>query len=1182
MHYFILKYTLIYFPAFIFSFMSATSQLLSGFFESIGVGVRITNAEGTIVLVNSAYCTLYGYTKEEMLGKNFTFVLPAEQREDALKLYMGKIQESCHKTPPEHWEVQRKNGKKITVAVRSFNIRTAENTCYRVAQVREVSQMLTSMNQKEFYVSVLQNVEDSVLVSDLKGFIIYLNKGTTSLYQIKEEEALGHSVNRLWPEQNFNDLLDFFREGNKQFVMESWPYQAKDGTSLYINLKITPLLDPVGSLTGLIFMSQDVTEKHSNEQEVLQQRNMLASLIESQSNYLIRLDTDGRLSYTNNAFISSTIYQENMEGKAFSGYIYPDDRKIWEELFSALQDARCLQKAELRMTQRNGTPFWTKWEFVCLSDPKGRPSAYQGVGSDISNRKKIEQERDKLLYHTQALNEELQANEEELSQNLEKTIELNHFIQKSKKRFQSLLENSFEAIILYDAAGYITYASSSVEKTLGYSYEEMLGQKGMAFIHPDDKAHTRELLARMMEQPENRVYILQRVKRKAGNYIWTESYNTNLLQDENVRGIVSNFRDVTERIEAEERLRDSEASLNLAQHIANLGSAEFDLLNGKVKHSSGVFAIYDFDLTKFSEEEFNGFDYTHPEDVDKAKGLFNNFTESGPGWIKALADVPEERLKEVESAPFEYRIISAQGRLKYLRTKSRFIRNKEGKPIKSILTIQDITEEKHRERLLDETSRIAGIGGWELDLQSNQISWTLQTYQMFGIPAGEELTVEKASSFYLPEYQPAIQEAYQKLLTDGTPFDLEVKMALPSQKAIWVRLLGQAEKINGKVVLAKGTMQDITGRKEAEREIREYADRLRMATEAAGIGIWDWDLKLNTIVWDHQMKKLYNVPEEKEVVEYNVFQKAVHPEDLPKVEASLEAAMKSKNTEFEFRIITPSSDIKWIKSYARVFDDEAGIPKRMVGVNWDISWLKQTEETLRHNNEELLKTNQELDHFVYSTSHNLRAPLTSIMGIIHLINGSPETADYGMYMQLIEKSVIKLDETIQEIADYSRNTRVEVVLEEVDFEPLIQEVIESLSFLEQAKKINISYVVPENLHFFSDNSRLKMIFTNLVSNAIKYYDPEEEDPYIIILIEQDEKGIFVHIKDNGIGIAPQHQGRIFNMFFRASSKSTGSGLGLYIVREAIYKLGGTIEVNSSPGKGTEFILFLPNQQQIIP
>ena len=1160
--------------------MADTFQLLSGFFESVETGVRITNAEGEIVLVNAAYCSLYGYTREELLGKNFTLVLPPQQRETVLKLYFAEFRENSRKTPLVHWQVQRKDGQKMTVAVNSFNIQIGENMRYRVAMVREVNQVLNSMNQRTFYVSVLNSVEDSVIVTDLSGTIIYLNKGTTSLYQVKEEDLVGQSAQKLWPEQELADLLDFFREGNKQYDIESWQYQRKDGRSLFINIKIMPLLEAENALSGLIFMSQDVTEKHTNELEVLQQRNMLASLVESQSNYLIRLHPDSRLSYTNNAFLASDIYQESMQGKPFGNFVYADDKKIWQDLFKALQNSECMQKAEFRMLQKGGEPVWTKWEFVCLPDRRGQLTAIQGVGSDISERKKTERERDKLLYHTQALNEELQANEEELHQNLERTIELNHYVQKSKKRFQSLLENSFEAIMLFDEAGYITYTSPSVTNTLGYTAEELQGQKGITFIHEDDRQRTRELLAQVMEKPGNKVYILQRIRKKDNSFIWSDAYTTNLLHDENVRAIVSNFRDVTERIEAEEKLRDSEASLNLAQHVANLGSAEFDLINGTVKHSSGIFAIYDFDLSIFSEEEFNGFDYIHPDDVKRLQTLFNNFKEPGIDWIKAISLTPKGTLREIGSAPFEFRIISAKGRLKYLRTKNRIIRDKEGKPVKSLITIQDVSEEKQRERLLDETSRISKIGGWELDMQSMQISWTLQTYKLFEIPPTEELTVEKATSFYLPEYQPVLQETFQNLISKGTPFDLELKMATATQKEIWVRMLGRAEKVKGKIVLAKGTMQDISGKKEAEREIQEYAERLRMATEAAGIGIWDWNLQLNEMMWDTQMRELYHIPKEQKTVSYADFKQAVHLEDIAPMEVLLEDALKTKKLESEFRIITPSSEIKWVKSYARVFDDEQGNPKRMVGVNWDISWLKQTEETLRNSNEELLKTNQELDHFVYSTSHNLRAPLTSILGIVNLIKSSPETADYGMYTHLIEKSVVKLDETIQEIADYSRNTRVEVICEEVNFEALIQEVIESLSFLEQAKKITISYMVPDGLHFVSDSSRLKMIFTNLVSNAIKYYDPEEEEPFISILIEEVveevEKGVSIRIKDNGIGIAPQHQDRIFNMFFRASSKSTGSGLGLYIVQEAVHKLGGTIDVESQAGKGTNFLLFLPN------
>ncbi len=1155
--------------------MLKTSQLLSNFFETLGTGIRITSAEGQIVLVNKAYCALYGYTREELLGKIFTFVLPAEQREAALRHYKAALSETTKEISPAHWQVQRKDGKKITVAANSFNIQTEEGLRYRVAMVREVSQLLKSMNRKEFYTSILHNVEDSVVVVDFSGHIMFANKGTAALYQLNEEELIGQPAKKLWPEQNMDALFDFFREGNRQYDIEGWQPQRPDGTELYINLKITPLLNEQQLVTGLIFMSQEVTDKYKNEQELLQQRNMLASLLESQSNFLIRCNPEGHLLYINKAFSSSEIYQEKRQHQSFHQLVYPADRQLWQNHFHTLLETGRLQKVELRMLKANGRFLWTRWEFVRLPGNHRQPTAVQGVGSDISDQKITERERDELLYHTQSLNEELQTNDEELRENLERTVELNHFIQKSKRRFQSLLENSFEAIILFDEPGYIIYASSSVVSTLGYSAEEMLGKKGMAFIHEDDKVQSREKLAQAIEQPGNKVYILQRVRKKDGSFIWTESYTTNLLHDENVRGIVSNFRDVTERIEAEEKLRDREASLNLAQHIAKLGSAEFNLITGKVKNSSGVFAIYDFDLERFPEEDFNGFEYIHPEDVEKTQALFNNYTSQGPDWIKAIAETPPETTAEIESTPFEYRIISARGKLKYLRTKSRFIRNESGTLIKSVLTIQDVTEEKQRERLLNDTSRIAKIGGWEINLLKNQVFWTPQTYQLFELPQTEALTFKKVASFFLPAYQPVLQHVIQLLITEGTGFDLEVKMATATHKETWVRVMGQAESVNGKVILAKGTIQDISDKKEAEREISEYAGRLRLATEAAGIGIWDWDLLNNKMVWDQQMKNLYAIPEGGEV-SYNQFKNALHPEDVPTVEDQLEITLRTGKIESEFRIITPVSEIKWIKSYAKVFKDEQGKPTRMVGINWDISWLKQTEETLRKNNEELLKANNELDHFVYSTSHNLRAPLTSILGIINLIKSAPDKADYPLYTHLIEKSVIKLDETIQEITDYSRNTRLEVVLEEINFEPIIQDVIESLSFIEQAAKIKTSYVVPGDSCFISDSSRLKMIFTNLLSNAIKYYDPEKEDPYIFILVEQKKQGVSIRIKDNGIGIDPQHQASIFHMFFRASAKLTGSGLGLYIVKEAIHKLGGTITVESKPGEKTEFILSLPN------
>ena len=1151
------------------------SRLLKSFFESVETGVLITDRDGTTLLVNDAYCALTGYSKEELRGKTFSLGITAEQREEAMTthklLFAQEIKGTSSGKTSQHWQVQRKDGKHIAVVESSYVLQLATEERYLVTMVREVNQPRTDIQLTGLFPSAQDQVEEGVLFTNLSGTILYWNSGAAAFCNLHEQKASGRKIQDFFPHLDLQELKVQSNKGQEQLLLSN-QYQQDSDTC--IELKVHPFLNEK-ELAGFSFTLLNTRKKGRSKEYWQEQRNARDTLAKPKTNFLIRLDLNGVLTYANSAFLSSGIPAKDIHQKSFKEYIAPEDGQAWEEHLQKLLHSSFMQRLQLRMLRRNGSPCWVMWEFVPLYNNSEKATGLQGVGYYDNEQKNIGKERDELLLRLQAMNEELQANEEELRQNLERTVELNQYILKNERKFKSLLENSFEAVMVFDEPGYITYASPSVESTLGYSAEEMLNKKGIAFVHPDDKEQTRQLLGRVMEKPGNKVYILQRVMTKSGHYVWTESYTVNLLHDENIRGVVSNFRDVTERIQAEEKLRDSEATLNLAQHIANLGSAEFDLQSGKVKHSSGVFAIYDFDLDTFTEEEFNGFEYIHPEDAERASEFFNNYKPSGPEWIKGLAELSEEKIKEAETVSFEFRIVSAMGRLKYLKTKNRFIRNKDGKPVKSILTIQDISAEKERRHLLDETSRIARIGGWQLDLQTNTVSWTDQTYQLFEIPSTEELSVEKATQFYLPDYQPVLMDAFQKLVTEGTAFDLELKMATATKKEVWVRMLGQAEMVNNKVVLVKGTMQDITSRKNAEQEIRRYTQRLQLATEAAGIGIWDWDLHTNKMVWDQQMKELYGLPAGKDEVEFNDYKKALHPDEVQEQERLLKKVFKDKKLESEFRIIS-HSEVRWIKSYAKIIEDEEGQLRRMLGLNWDISRLKETEEMLRENNQELLKINHELDQFVYSTSHNLRAPLTSILGILNLIKNYPEGADIQTYLHLIEKSVVKLDETIQEISDYSRNTRVDVVLEPVNFEAIIEGVIESLSFLEQAEKINISYVTPDGFNFLSDSSRLKMIFTNLLSNAIKYACSEEKAPSIFIAVAEKEEGISISIKDNGIGIAQEHQEKIFSMFFRASSKSTGSGLGLYIVKEAVQKLGGTISVKSVLGKGTEFTIFLPN------
>jgi len=239
---------------------------------------------------------------------------------------------------------------------------------------------------------------------------------------------------------------------------------------------------------------------------------------------------------------------------------------------------------------------------------------------------------------------------------------------------------------------------------------------------------------------------------------------------------------------------------------------------------------------------------------------------------------------------------------------------------------------------------------------------------------------------------------------------------------------------------------------------------------------------------------------------------------------------------------------------------------------------EKAEFDLRNQNEELVKINHELDSFVYSVSHNLRSPLMSILGLINIARNDNNNNEqvYENYFDQMESSVHKLDETLKEILDYSRNARNEIVYAVVDMKHLIDEAIDSLKYMKGFSRINVKIKVDQKLPLRTDAVRLKVIINNLLSNAIKYSDLNKPDPYIEIEAVTSAQCLHLRFSDNGIGVMPEFQIKIFDMFFRGSEKSDGAGLGLYIVKEALKKLLGSIELESEMGKGSTFNLTIPN------
>lgn len=243
----------------------------------------------------------------------------------------------------------------------------------------------------------------------------------------------------------------------------------------------------------------------------------------------------------------------------------------------------------------------------------------------------------------------------------------------------------------------------------------------------------------------------------------------------------------------------------------------------------------------------------------------------------------------------------------------------------------------------------------------------------------------------------------------------------------------------------------------------------------------------------------------------------------------------------------------------------------------DITHQKNNEQKLKEANEELKKINRELDSFVYSIGHDLRAPIASTLGLVGLSKDEDNIGTLKMYNDLKEKSLLKLDAFIQDVLGYSRNARLELELVPMNVLAELESMREMLVSSSDIKDIQLSLNIHANTDFYTDKYRFNLIFSNLISNAFRYHNQQEPNKYIHIEANIDAHSAVFTIEDNGQGIDDIHIDKIFNMFYRANKSAKGSGLGLYIVKEAVAKLSGEISVKSVLGKGTTFKVVIPNK-----
>lgn len=229
---------------------------------------------------------------------------------------------------------------------------------------------------------------------------------------------------------------------------------------------------------------------------------------------------------------------------------------------------------------------------------------------------------------------------------------------------------------------------------------------------------------------------------------------------------------------------------------------------------------------------------------------------------------------------------------------------------------------------------------------------------------------------------------------------------------------------------------------------------------------------------------------------------------------------------------------------------------------------------LEAKNFEIIETNKELDTLVYSVSHDLRSPITSIKGLLNILKEENDLEKLKEYAGIIANTINKQDIFILEIIDFFKNKRSTLSFNEFSLQHLVDDIVNSQKFTPAAQQIDI--IKELNLDtVYTDELRVKIIINNLLSNAIKYSDDRKKNKTILIKTERQDNNIVIEIADNGIGIDKKYIDKIYDMFYVTSNNNKGTGLGLYILKRNIEKLKGKVEVQSELNNGTKFTVSIP-------
>ncbi len=963
-------------------------------------------------------------------------------------------------------------------------------------------------------------------------------------------QVMGRPVFEVVPEagqQGFKEILDYVYLNGKRFTTIEMPASLQHHNTVhnyYFDFVCEPLFE-AGAVTGISAVVIDVTEKVEARQKIKDAADRLQLVIEGsqQGIWDLNLEDNTLVHSPRMAVIFGHQPSVQLSHAEFRAQINAGDRQaIVEPAFArALQVGRYDYQA--RITRPDNTVCWIETHGKVVFDEAGKPLRMLGTVMDVTAQKAAEE---------------------------------------NFTRLAAIVESSDDAIISKRLDGIVVSWNDSARRIFGYTASEMIGQPILKLIPPDRLDEETEIIKRLKKG--ERVEHFETKRLTKDKQLIDISLTISPIKDSQgiIVGASKIARDVTVQKAAERMIAENEERLKIVLEASGLGTWELNLQTYELTYSDRYLEIMGYAAD------------TRPAYHELVKRLY-------------AADLParENAFKvafETGVLHYQMRIIWPDESLHWIEAKGKVFYDEAGKPAKMIGTIQDITRDMfYKQRIEESEKRFKTVADsapvliWMAGTDKLCNYFNTAWLQFTGRRLEQELGNGWAEGVH-PHDMKRCLEIYATMFDRHEEFYMEYRLKRYDGEYRWVSDRGIPRFTpEGNFEGYIGGCMDIHDRILFEEKLRESETRFRIVADTAPVMIWMTNLDRDAIFLNKCWSDFTGISVQDGLG--NGWVAAVHPDDLNTTSAAFKQAYIHRNVySKELRIKRKDGKYRWVQDHAVPRYDSEGAFLGFIGTSVDIHEQRDAKKELENRveertadlldaNEQLIKTNEELEQFAYVSSHDLQEPLRKIQTFSEMLTTSMEVnAQSARYLEKINSAARRMSNLINDLLNYSRLSKTDERFMRTDLNEVLQNVKNDFEILiEQKNAVIESDVLPV---IQAIPVQINQLFYNLVSNALKF---SEQQPVIRIKAKvlssptqlpglmADHKYLHLTFSDNGIGFSPAHAEQIFVIFQRLNDRSnySGTGIGLAICKKIVENHHGHITASAQPGAGATFDIYLP-------